>query len=151
MDQKLRLRNVDARKVALKEEKESAIIGKQKGSVREETSAVSDTRVMIVQSRHQEPLHPLSHQHQEVEVRREKRSLRGRSQSGKSNRQPCKTSCKVLALNYPVTIGILPNVNSISLKRDGSSAQSAHFRTGRLRNNPTKGRRRVVTKVQLLL
>ena len=47
-------------------------VEKQKVSVREETNAVSDTRVMIVQNRHQKPLHPLSHQHQEVEVRREK-------------------------------------------------------------------------------
>ena len=40
--------------------------------VREETNAVSDTTVVSVQNRHQKPLHPLSHQHQEVEVRREK-------------------------------------------------------------------------------
>ena len=46
--------------------------GKQKGSVREETNAVSGTRVTIVRNRRQKPLHPLSHQHQEVEVRREK-------------------------------------------------------------------------------
>ena len=46
-----------------------------------------------------------------------------------------------------MTIGILPNVSSEGPKRDVDSAQSAHFRTGRLRNSPTKGRRRVVTKV----
>ena len=45
---------------------------KDKGSVRRETNAVSDTRVTIVQNRHQKPLHPLSHKHQEEEVRREK-------------------------------------------------------------------------------
>ena len=45
---------------------------KQKVSVREETNAVSDTRVMIVQNRHQKPLHPLSHQHKDVEVHRGK-------------------------------------------------------------------------------
>ena len=65
IDQKLRLRNFDARNeknetgavvtsrrglgVALKEDKEFAISGKQKVSVREETNAVSDTRVTIVQ------------------------------------------------------------------------------------------------------
>ena len=57
--------------VVLKEDKEFAISGKHKGSVREETSAVSGTTVMSVHNRHQKPLHPLSHQHQEVEVRRE--------------------------------------------------------------------------------
>ena len=60
--------------MVLKEEKEFAISGKQKDSVREETNAVSGTTVMNVRNRHQQPLHPLSHQHQEVEVRREKRA-----------------------------------------------------------------------------
>ena len=45
-----------------------------------------------------------------------KRRLRGRSPSGKTDRQPC-------------------------LNRGVNSAQSAHFRTGRMRNNPTKNRR----------
>ena len=54
--------------MALREEKEFAICGKQMVSVREETNAVSDTRVVIVKNRHRKPLHPLSHQHQEVEV-----------------------------------------------------------------------------------
>ena len=58
--------------MALKEDKEFAISGKQKVSVREETSVVSRTMRISVQNRHQKPLHPLSHQHQEVEVRREK-------------------------------------------------------------------------------
>ena len=62
-------------KVALKEEKEFDISGKQKVSVRMETNAVSDTRVMIAQSRHQKPLHPLNRQHKEVEVRRGKRTV----------------------------------------------------------------------------
>ena len=47
-------------------------VEKQKGSVREETNAVSGMTVMSVEDRHQKPLHPLSHQHKEVEVRREK-------------------------------------------------------------------------------
>ena len=64
--------------VVLKEDKENAVTGKQKGSVREETNAVSGTKVMSVQNRHQRPLHNLSHQHQEVEVRREK----GASEAG---------------------------------------------------------------------
>ena len=46
----------------------------KKSSVREETTAVSGTTVISVQNRHQKPLHPLTHQHQEVEVRRGKRT-----------------------------------------------------------------------------
>ena len=57
--------------MALREEKEFATSGKQKGNVRDETNAVSDTRVMIVKNHHQKPLHLLSHQHHKVEVRRE--------------------------------------------------------------------------------
>ena len=37
-----------------------------------------------------------------------------------------------------MTVGILRSVNFISLNRSVNSAQSAHFRTGKLRNNPTK-------------
>ena len=44
--------------VVLKEDQENAVNGKQKDSVREETSAVSG-----VQNRHQSPLHHLSRQH----------------------------------------------------------------------------------------
>ena len=45
----------------------------KKDSVRVDTSVVSGMRVTIVQSRHQKPLHPLSHQHKEVEVHRGKK------------------------------------------------------------------------------
>ena len=55
--------------MVLKEDKEFAINGKQMESVREETNAVSGTSVTSVQNRHRKPLHVLSHQHQEVEVR----------------------------------------------------------------------------------
>ena len=134
--------------VVLIEEKEFAISGKQKGSVREETSAVSAATVMSVQNRHRKPLHPLSHHHQEVEVRREKGTSEAGVRLGRPIDSRAKTSWKVLALNYLVTVGILPNVNSTSLNRVVNSAQSARFRTGRLRNNQIKGRRRVVTKVQ---
>ena len=90
IDQKLRLRNFDARNerietgavvtnrrvgVVLKDEKEFATSGKQKDSGREETNAVSGTTLMSVQNRHRKPLHPLSHQHQEVEVRQRQESV----------------------------------------------------------------------------
>ena len=51
----------------------------KKGSVREETNAVSGTTFISVQNTHQKPLHPLNHQHQEVEVRREKEPQRQES------------------------------------------------------------------------
>ena len=41
-----------------------------------------------------------------------------------------------------MSICISPNVNSMSLKRDVSSAQSAHSRTGRLKNNHAKSRKK---------
>ena len=64
--------------VVLQEDKENATGGKQKDSVREETSVVSGRIKKSVQNRHQKPLHPLSQKHQEVEVRREK----GASEAG---------------------------------------------------------------------
>ena len=48
----------------------------------EETNAVSRTKVMNVQNRHQKPLHPLGHQHHEVEVRREKGALEAEASLG---------------------------------------------------------------------
>ena len=78
----------------LKEDKEFAISGKQKGSVREETSAVSGTMKITVQNRHQEKLHLLNHQHKEVEVRREKRASESGVHLRKFARQPCKDYLK---------------------------------------------------------
>ena len=99
VDQKLRLRNFNARNetietrqslriagvnVVLKEDKENAINGKQKDSVRVETSVVSSTMKISVQNRHQTPLDPLNHQHKEVEVRRDKRTSEARVDLGRS-------------------------------------------------------------------
>ena len=87
IDQKLRSRNFEARNekietgavvtsrrvnVVLEEDKVFPISGKHKVSVQKDTNAVSGTRVTIVQNRHQKPFHPLSQQHLEVEVHREK-------------------------------------------------------------------------------
>ena len=75
IDQKLRLRNLDARNERIEtgavvtrgiERGQKFVISrKQKGSVREETNAVSSMTVLSVQNRHQRPLHPLTHQHKE--------------------------------------------------------------------------------------
>ena len=125
--------------MALKDEKEFAFSGKQKGSVREETNGVSGTKVMNVQNRHQKPLHPLNHQYQEVEVRREKGASEAGVRLGRPIDSRAETSWKVLELSYIVTFVIFPNVSCISQNRDVHSAQSAHFRNERLRNNQTKG------------
>ena len=79
--------------------KELAISGKQKVSVREETNAVSDTRVMIVEDRHQKPLHPLSHQHKELEVRREKGASETEASLGSPTDSLQKHLEKVLAVD----------------------------------------------------
>ena len=70
-EQWLRIAGVN---VVLKGDRENAINGKQKDSVREETSVGSGAMKMSVQNRHQKPLHPLNHQHKKVEVRRGKRT-----------------------------------------------------------------------------
>ena len=76
----------------LKEDKENATNGKQKDSVREETSVVSGTMKISVQSRHQKPLHPLNHQHKEVEVHREKGTSEAGVHLGSSIDSRAKTS-----------------------------------------------------------
>ena len=124
--------------VVLKGDKELAINGKQKDSVRVETNAVADTTIMSVQNRHPKPLHPLSHQHKEVEVRREKGTSEAEVHLGSSLDSRVETSWKVLARKYLVTVGILPNVIFTSLKRDVNSA------------NVAKSRRRVVTKMAIV-
>ena len=84
IDQNLRLRFFDARHGRIEEgalvKSQKALSGVERGkgicfqwkekgdSVRKETVAVSGTRVTIVQSRHQKPHHPLSHNLQEHEV-----------------------------------------------------------------------------------
>ena len=124
--------------------KEFAVNGKQKGSVRKETKAVSGTTVMSVQNQHQKPLHLLSHQHKEVEVRREKGSSEVGVPSGKSNRQPCKDFLKGICTKLPCDNWHPPE----SQNRVVPSAIGARFRTRRLRNNQIKSQRRVVTKMQ---
>ena len=68
-----------------------AVNGKQKGSVREETDAVSGTTDMSVHNRHRKLLHPVSHQWHEVEVRRE----RGASEAGVRLGRPTDSRAKL--------------------------------------------------------
>ena len=75
-------------------------------------------------------------------VREETNAVSGTTAKSVQNwRQNPIHSLKVLAQNYLVTIGILPNVNSISLNQVVTSAISARFRTERLRNNRIKSRK----------
>ena len=106
----------------------------KKGSVREETNAVSGTTVMSVQNEHQKPLHPL------CTTNKRKKCVEKRDpQRSKSTWEVQSTAVqRLLALKYLVTIGILPKVSFISRNRVVNSAISARFRTGRLRNNQIK-------------
>ena len=95
---------------------------KQKDRVREETNIVSGMRVTIVQNRHQKPRHTLSHnlQKNKAEVCREKElpdsvaSLRSSMDRRGSMDRRVNKSWKVLAPHSLVSVGILPNVNSIN-------------------------------------
>ena len=78
--------------MVLKEDKEFATSGRQKDSVREETNAVSSTTVMSVQYRHRKPIHPLSHQHIEADVRREKGASQPEASLGSPTDSRAKTS-----------------------------------------------------------
>ena len=164
--QKLRLRKFDAwnerietgqwlrvarDQVVLTGNREFAFSGKQKDSVRRETNAVSGAAIMIVPNQHQNPLHLLSHQHREVEVRREKGTSKAGVHLGRPIDSRAETSWKELALSCRVTIGILPSVSLRSLNRDVKSAISARFGTERLRNSRIKSRIREVTQLQWFL
>ena len=169
IDQKLRLRNFDARNkstetgavvtnrrvsVVLKEDQENAVNGKQKDSVREETSVVSGTMRISVQNRHQKPIHPLNHrQKRMVEYiyifSWRRKSLRGLSPSPKLG-QPCRDHIKGKCTRPLVIIGIFPNVHPTRKNRDAISGISSRLSTGRLNINPAKNLKRIVTKVQWL-
>ena len=73
--------------MVLKEEHENAINGKQKDRV-----VVSGTMKISVQNRHRNPLHPLNHQHKEVEVRRRKRTSEAAVHLGSSLDSRAKTT-----------------------------------------------------------
>ena len=80
--------------VVLNEDKESAISGKQKDSVREETSVVSGTMKIIVQKPTPKTAAPSEPPAQRGRSASRKKNLRGRSPSGKFARQPCRDYLK---------------------------------------------------------
>ena len=139
-------------KVVLKEEKAFVTRVEINGSVRRETYVVSGMRVTVVQSRHPNVVPPSEPQSSKTRGRSESRktNARGRSKSEKFNRPPCKYFLKATCAKSPCDWHP-PECQFVKRNRDVSSAQSAHFRTGRLKSNQTKSRKRVMTRVQLLL
>ena len=125
-DQKLRLQNFDVKNEKIEtgavvtsrsgfswhweRKRNFAISRKQKDSVRKETHAVSDTRVMNVQNRPPEAAPPFEPPTPRGRSASRKRSIRGRSPSGKSNRQPCEKILEKYLQQIFLTIGIFPNV-----------------------------------------
>ena len=87
--------------VVMKGHKEFAINGKQEGSVREETMAVSGTTVMSVQNQKPKTTPSSELPTQRGRSASRERTLRGRSPSGKSIRQPCKDFLKGICTKLP--------------------------------------------------
>ena len=134
-------------KKVLKEDKENALCGTQKGQC---------SRVNKCGFRHDEDERakstPKTAPFSEPPTQRggsasRKKNLRGPSPSGKFARQQYKDNLK-FAPNHLVTVGILPNVNFISLNRVVKSAIGARLCTGSLKVNLAKSRKRMVTIVQ---
>ena len=147
IDQKLRLRNFDARHGNIETgpvvKSRKGLIGvergrgicykwKEKACVRRETSAVSSMRVMIVhQNRHRKPLHPLSHQWHEVEVRREKEAPEAEVRLAEFFDNRADTIWKVLVRYHFVSIGIFPSVKSLKTDsgcKAGDKCLFPHFK-----------------------
>ena len=71
------------------------------------------------------------------------RSVKGKSNPGMNLRQPCKYFLKgTCTQNHLVSIGILPNVNSITQNQAVKLGISVYSRIIRLMNNHTKFRRK---------
>ena len=158
IDQKLRLRNFDARHgriesgAVVKNRKGTIGVeggrgicysGKKKASVRKDTDAVSATTPKIVHKK-QNTLTPriLSQPFHEVEV------CRGREVSeAKVTMVPffddrADVIWEVLARDRLVNIGIFPSVNAAKQKRDAKPGISVCSRIRRLMNNQTKSQRK---------
>ena len=128
LDQKLRLRNFDAKpeqwssiereRVVLKEEKVPVTSGKKKSSVRKETNAVSGMRVTIVpRNQTSLPPHLPSHPGHGVEVCRRKEVSKAKVTMVPFSDNRADIIWRVLARDRLVNIGILPSVNFTKQKR----------------------------------
>ena len=145
IQQKLTLRNFDASKERIEP---GAVVANRRGqqdSVREETNAVSGTTVMNVQHRQ---LHPVSHQHKEVEVRREKRTVRGRSQCEKFNRQPCKDHLKGIGTKAPCHDWHPPECHFYKSESGCKFGDKCSLAQWQVEGQPSKKTKRMLTKVQ---
>ena len=90
---------------------------------------------MRVQNQHQKQLHLLSHQHKEVEVRREKEPSEVGVHLGGPIDSRAKTSC---APNYFVTIGILPNVTLKQTESGCKFGNKCSFPHRKVEGQPSK-------------
>ena len=121
--------------VVLKEEEVLAISGKQKVSVRDETNGVSDTRVMIVKKPTPKAAPPTPRGRSASR----KRSLRGRSQCGKSNRQPCKNFLKGTCTKLPCDYWHPPECQFYKSESGCKFGAECSFRTEQPNKRPKKG------------
>ena len=136
--------------MVLKEDKESAINGKQKDCVREETNVVSGTMRMSVQNRHQKTAPPSEPPTQRGRSASRKQNLRGRSPSGKFARQPCKDSLKGICNKSPCDYWLVPECQfykSESGCEFGDRCQFS-FAHRQIEGQPSKTPKKMVTKVQ---
>ena len=117
--------------------------GKPTGSVLKETIAVSVTISTSVQNRHSRIL-------LRAFLRGKGRSPRGRGPNGRMSRWPCKDYLKGTCTNSFCENGILQNACSTSRRMDADLEKSPRMRIDRLKNNPAKGLKIMVTKVQWL-
>ena len=83
-------------------------------------------------------LHPLNHQHKEVEVRRGKRTSEAGVHLKSSLDSRAKITWKVFAPNHLVIIGILSNVNSIKTESGSKGGDACSFAHRQVEDQPSK-------------
>ena len=152
-DQKLRLRNSDARHgrietgavvnyrkgmSGVEEEKVFVTSGKQKGQCWKRDQ-VSGRRVTIVPKNPEhtaaKPSEPSLSRGRSVS---RKRSIQGKSNHGAILRQPCRYYWRVCARDRLVNVGIRPSANPTKKKRGAKPGMSVCSRIIRLMNNQTR-------------
>ena len=159
-DQKLRLRNFDARHgrietgAVIKNRKGMSGVEGGKGTIYQwkekgqcskgdQCSAVSGKRAMIVpKNQTTMPPHLPSHPSHEVEVCRRKEVSKAKVTIVPFSDNRADIMWKVLARERLVNIGLLPSVNSTKQKRAAKPRISVCFRIMRLMNSQTKSQRK---------
>ena len=140
-DQKLRLRNLDARNERI--ETEAVVQNRRSDRGIETGPRECFQRKQSVQIRHQSPFLPLFlRQNRIVEILREERVSEPEVHLGSwlDSRAEI-TSQKVSARDHLVIFGILPNVNSTNENRNANSMMNALLCTSKTKINPAKTRK----------